>query len=147
MKQVFLLMAFASLLFSCSKDENIAMDEPVYFDVQAYYKVKTNQQDPFPDVGAKIYVYYGIDERDVILFDYSEGVFSKDAIKIFPEQTAVIDRNGHALLSPKYEDRKVMILAESNYYKNHLLEVSYPSSSEKIVQVNIFGLEPFKKEE
>ncbi len=96
-----------------------------------------------------VYVYYGIDTRDVILFDfeYQKGTLSKDSVFIYPDQRAVVDETGCAPLLPSmYKDKKkLLIISESHFYKNKLSSVSWFSSNDKIIQINVFGPYPEKE--
>jgi hypothetical protein len=141
MKQV-LLLTIAFIFFSCDKEDAVITQESVAINVQVYYKTRELINIEKPDSGAVVYVYYGIDERDIIFYDfeYQKGILTKNEVSVYPDQRAVANKNGFVpSFPPMYSDRKVLIITESFFYKNKLASASWTSSNDSISLKNVFG--------
>jgi hypothetical protein len=63
---------------------------------------------------------------DIAGYSYeSEGRFTHGDDTIIPEQQSIIDIDGNAILLPKYTDRKITIIVESNHYPGRFATASY----------------------
>lgn len=128
-KGIFLLAVFSIMLLnSCNKDDDSTpRDENIEIRVKAYYQIGTSTE-TIPDNGAKVFVYYGINNGDLLGYNYeNEGIFIKDESIIAPDQSAIIEKDGKVILTPLFVDRKIALVVESNYYKGKLASMSYLS--------------------
>ena len=74
-----------------------------------------------PDAGAKVYLYYGVNNGELVRGEFQAGgEVVKGDITFFPDQMYRIDGDGMIDITPLYEDKEMTMLIESNFYTTRL---------------------------
>ena len=120
--KVILLFIFAGILVSCDKEENVEIESPSEDKnkcvVEVYYSYQEAQDKKYPDINAKVYVYYDTPMTDFMGADsLGNGVFDKRGLILKPEQIFVIDVDGIITIERLYLDKDVTIMIESHRMK------------------------------
>lgn len=140
---------FLLILMACSKDNQT--DPDTYnIETHVFYQLDSPIEQNYPDVGAKVFVYYDKLVYDFMNYSYEgEGIFiKKDSIyngdpMIKPDQTAVVDGLGNSIITPQYTDKEFLVVVESNIYSPQLQSTDFPSAKGPIKHTLIF--KPQKK--
>jgi hypothetical protein len=123
---LFFLLAF----IGCDNNMEKPEQEDVVIKVHAFYVASETGNTKIPDYQSKVFVYYDIYNSDIMAYTYeSEGNFTHRGDTVLPEQQSTIDIEGNAILFPKYTDRKITIIVESNHYPGRLTTASYSPDS------------------
>jgi hypothetical protein len=125
---VYLLFSLA--LFCACESHTTPSDlpeksEPKIF-VYAFYREEGSSK--YPDVGSKVYVYYGICNKALWGYtnNWNGSITDKETGNtIQADQEATIGHNGDALLIPIYLDQMFTLVIESNHYPGRIGSAAY----------------------
>ena len=108
---------------ACSghEDEVEPVVEEKGFTVKVFYINEAQLNVEIPDIGAKVYLYYGVNNGELIRGEFQTGgEVVKGEITFFPDQMYRIDGDGMIEITPVYDDKEITMVIESNFYKNKL---------------------------
>lgn len=114
---------FMSMLVCCNKENNCDTDKPLdndgkQFSVEAYFNFPENQNKKYPDVGAKVYIYYDIPTSVFLDTDYlGNGIYDKRGKIIEPDDSYTIDGDGRMDIEYLNYKKDITIIVESNKMK------------------------------
>lgn len=136
-------IALTSIMMSCNTDDNYETDKHPennrkLFTVEAYFNFPENQNKRYPDVGAKVYIYFDIPTYEFNNSTYlGEGVYENRNRIIEPDTIYTIDGNGSIIIKNSYPEKDITIIIESNKMKpvNSFHLYSPLNPPEKIVTV------------
>jgi len=91
------------------------------FTVKVFYINEAQPDVEIPDAGAKVYLYYGVNNGELVRGEFQAGgEVVKGDITFFPDQMYRIDGDGMIDITPLYEDKEMTMLIESNFYTTRL---------------------------
>lgn len=139
MKKNIILLFSLILTISCSNNLNYNERDKVNIKVQVLYETTNEAKTRHPDIGATVFIYYNRYSTNLANYHYqTEGKFIKGDSVVIPDQTAIINEDGNAIITPKYIDKEITIVVKSKYYTDKFAISSYSSSTKDIIQTNIF---------
>ena len=130
MKQSFCISILMIFLFTSCNDNSRNVEPEISkknIELSVFYEpAYSSSITKMPDYKAKVFLYY-----DVLLdepFTFQQGnILKKDGtIVISPNQVFEVGEDGLVTIVPKYEDKQILIIIESNYYSGKLSSMSYP---------------------
>lgn len=130
MKQSFCIFILMIFLFTSCNDNSRNVEPEISkknIELSVFYEpAYSSSITKMPDYKAKVFLYY-----DVLLdepFTFEQGnILKKDGtIVISPNQVFKVGEDGLVTIVPKYEDKQILIIIESNYYSGKLSSMSYP---------------------
>ena len=146
-RNVVLPIIVCSLLLivqACSsghEDEVEPVVEEKGFTVKVFYINEAQPDVEIPDAGAKVYLYYGVNNGELVRGEFQAGgEVVKGDITFFPDQMYRIDGDGMIDITPLYEDKEMTMLIESNFYTTRLAAGYFRDLSRPIVSMGIAGL-------
>ncbi|GEM_PF-6878659 len=135
MKKISILLILI-LIVSCSEKEDTIVNNMT---VSVFYTTNPSGEVIYPDIGAKIFIYFDKASYDFMYYTYEkDGIFTLDTTqrtpgylkdKILPDQKNVTDNTGLAVLIPYYTDRIFSVFIESEFYSKRLTHFVFPSAS------------------
>ena len=144
MKQLLFLFAVMAFTLSCSENDPVKNTEEEtgkgILQISCFYTTESNRNVQIPDAQSKVFIYYGYYSLDFAGFSYQEeGKLIKGDAIVFPDQNAVIEADGKAVIQLEQVDKPFTFLVESNHYKRiTLYSYSEWATKEKIVCTFIF---------
>ena len=103
------------------EDEVEPVVEEKGFTVKVFYINEAQPDVEIPDAGAKVYLYYGVNNGELVRGEFQAGgEVVKGDITFFPDQMYRIDGDGMIDITPLYEDKEMTMLIESNFYTTRL---------------------------
>lgn len=132
----FLFFVVLIVLTSCSNDSPLEEKiEETTIAIEVSYIVDGEK---FPDINAKVYIYYG-HHRFFYKYTYvSDGQFAYEEETIEPDQIITIESAETHYIEPKYRDKPVYLLIEGNYYPNSFASDVYSSCEYDIIMKVFF---------
>lgn len=111
------------LLSSCNKDIPGEEVEPLELEFNVFYTING---DTLIDSGSKIFVYYGINQSNVLNFYIQNDgrlIDSKQSSNIiFPNVRDSINHTGIYTLTPPMKTENLLVIVWSNFYKERSLK-------------------------
>ncbi len=131
MKQLFcVLILIFSLFVSCDKSESLGNIELEVtersIELSVYYEPENITSSKIPDHKAKVYLYYDVSLDEPFTFDQGNVLKRNGEIVNSPQQVFEIDEDGCITIVPKYVDKPILLIIESNHYSGKLSSMSYP---------------------
>ena len=111
------------LLICCSNNTEIDDVEPLKIEFKVFYMING---DTVIDVGSKVYVYYKVNQSDILdYFIQSDGklIDSKDSSKnIYPSTENKVDGSGTYILVPPKKTEELLVIIWSRFYEDRKLK-------------------------
>lgn len=135
------ILFFLTTTLSCSDDNNDNDTTHITnITIQALYTTSDSPNVNKPDINDKVFIYYDVYSENLAGYNYyREGVFKKREEIIMPEESYTANEDGIVTFTPKYDDKKITIVVESNYYQNRIAISSYNLTGLDINQTTIFN--------
>ncbi|HBB00343.1 MAG: hypothetical protein A2W86_10395 [Bacteroidetes bacterium GWD2_45_23] len=115
------LMSF--FLIGCSNNTEIDDIEPLKIEFKVFYTING---DTIIDVGSKVFVYYNVNQSDILdYFIQSDGklIDSKDSSKnIYPSTENKVDGSGTYILVPPKGTEELLVIIWSKFYEDRKLK-------------------------
>lgn len=130
MKQLFGIFIVITFLFISCDDDSRNVAPEVFerkIELSVYYEPEYgSSMTKIPDYKAKVFVYYDVFLDEAFTFDQGNILKRKGTIVNSPQQVFEIGEDGCITIIPKYEDKQILVIIESNYYSGKLSSISYP---------------------
>jgi len=111
------------LLICCCNNTEIDDVEPLKIEFKVFYTING---DTVIDVGSKVYVYYKVNQSDILdYFIQSDGklIDSKDSSKnIYPSTENKVDGSGTYILVPPKKTEELLVIIWSRFYEDRKLK-------------------------
>ncbi|HBX44790.1 hypothetical protein [Limibacterium fermenti] len=118
------LLCIAFLFFTgCNNDIIQEIDEPLSIKFEVYY---TLRGDTLPDIGAKVFAYYNINQSDILDYNINnDGSLintNKSTSIIYPDTQNKIEETGKFTLIPPKGTESLLVIIWSDFYKDRDLK-------------------------
>lgn len=143
MKQLFCIFIMMTFLFTSCDDSSINVEPEVFekkIELSVYYEPEyPSSVTKIPDYKAKVFVYYDVFLGEWFTFDQGDIIKKHGEIVISPDEVFEIDEDGCITIFPKYEDKQILLIIESNHYSGKLASMSYPGFKINYKSSFLFG--------
>lgn len=130
MKQSFYIFILMIFLFTSCNDNSRNVEPEISkknIELSVYYEpAYSSSITKMPDFKAKVFLYYDVLLDEPFTFEQGNILKKNGTIVISPHQVFEVGEDGHVTIVPKYEDKQILIIIESNYYSGKLSSMSYP---------------------
>lgn len=119
-----------TFLFTSCDDNSVNVEPEVFekkIELSVYYEPEyASSMTKIPDYKAKVFVYYDVFLDEPFTFDQGNILKRNSGIINSPQQIVEVDEDGCITIVPKYDDKQILLIIESNHYSGKLSSMSYP---------------------